>query len=401
MSLNMRSARNNKGVLMHASLSGDGTLALNEAVTQIQDCQLHDRVVLGMDDLHSLRDAVRTFRGTLIDGILQPNVRLGNGVDIQSLPDQYYPSWRIGKHRYVRKRQKAAALRAQLDVKRVEPETVPNDLIRKDGVTVEKDIEVMAETPGARSLPHAEPGARPASPSKPSQARKDGIRIQKDIELRAGTPKAKSPPHVEGDARPAIPNKPNQEDMIQRATLQLQTAESRLREKEKELQLKEEILRWKYRAWGLEQQLAEQQQVKQQHAMSSRRRKTEERHPRSLRTTRTNTPYTVTEEPQHASLPDPRLLRTRDPIPSSKPSKAVRHSKSAREDVDTSNTPPKSPRKPSTIDKLPPQSDLEISRDASPLNDFKLDEHTPPAALATLRSRIAIPGRRRRGSRSP
>jgi hypothetical protein len=396
MCLVVRNARNSKGVSIHASLFDDVTLALNGAVTQIQDCQLHDRVVLSKDDLNSLRDAVRTFRGTLIDGILQPNVRLGNGFDIQGLPNQFIPRPRSRRQEREAKRQRAVALRAQLGVKCIEPGTVPIDLIRKVGVTVKKDIELIAETQRSRSLPHAEPRARSANPSKLSQARKDGIIIQKDIKLRARTPKAKSPPRVEGNVRPAIPNKPNQEELIQRTTLELQAAERRLKEKEEELQLKEETLRRNYRAWSLEQRL-----VKQQHAMSSRPRKIEERHPRYLRTTSTNTPYTITEKPQHASFPDPWLPRTGGPIPSSKSSKAVRHSKSARDDVNTSNRPPKTPRTPSTIEELRPQSDFESSRDASPLNNFKLDEHTPPAALATLRSRIAIPGRRRRGSRPP
>jgi hypothetical protein len=483
----MRSAQDKERVSTHDSSFDSMTLVPNKAATRIQNLRIHDPVILGTDDVNRLQEALRAFRGTLIDGVLQPNVRLGNGLDLYSPPKQVATRPRSKRHAHAEGLQRATTLRAQLDVNSVEQKIVSNDLALRHRVEITKDIEIRAETPEEKSPSHVEhracpantsktrqkviqrrgapvrkdrarvkidiplgaeaPKARPAlrverrarlanpnelgqvlkdrsrihehtplgserpeakspsqverracsaNPSKPSQVRGDGIRIKKGIPLTAKASKAKSPSHVGPKARPAIPNKSNQEDIIQRATLKLQAAESRLRDKEKELQLKEETLRWKYRAWSLEKQL-----VKQQHFMSSQRRRTEERHPRSLGTPRTNMPYTATEEPQNASLSDPWLPRTGDAIPSSKSSKATRRSRSAKNDVNTPNTPPKTPRRPLTIKESPPQSDLENTRDPSPSYDFNLNEHTPPAALATLRSHLAIPGRRRRGPRPP
>jgi hypothetical protein len=351
LDLFIRSARDKEHISTHDRPFDSITLSLNEADTREIDWQFRNRLILGTNYVSKLQEALRTFRGTLIDGNLQPNVRLGNGLDVLGLP---FPVKRDRKERGGG----AFALEVQPDAERTELQTVPNDPVRDAGVRVKEDIELDAQALKARPSPHTESKAYPEFSSQEHRLREVVLNLRE-----AG---------------------------LNSREEALQKREKTLKFKEKRLKKNVETLLWKR---GTVEKMAWHR-----FGIPTRRQRLTQRHPESLGSSRADRSYTATVEPQNASFSEPWLSSTGDPIPSNQSTETVRHSRSppstsAREP----DTPPEMQPKPSTMNDLPPRPHVENTGDLFPSDEFNLNEPTPPPALATLRARHAMLGRRRRG----
>jgi hypothetical protein len=350
LDLFVRSAHDKEHISTHDRPFDSITLSLNKAGTREIDWQFRNRLILGTDYVSKLQEALRTFRGTLIDGNLQPNVRLGNGLDVLGLP---FPV------KYDRKERDggAFALEVQPDAERTELQTVPNDPVRNAGVRVKEDIELDAQAPKARPSPHTESKGYPEFSSQEHRLREVVLNLRE-----AG----------------------------------LNFREEELQKREKTLKFKEKRLRKKVTLFW--ERRTFEKVARQQFGISTRRQRLTQRHPESLGSSRADRSYTATIERQNASFSEPWLSSTGDPIPSNQSTETVRHSRSPPSaSARGPDTPPEMQPKPSTMNDSPPRPHVENTGDLFPSDEFNLNEPTPPPALAALRARTAMLGRRRRG----
>jgi hypothetical protein len=309
--LAVRSADDKERISMYDNAYSRITVGFDKTGTQPVSTRVRKQYTLGTEHKSNAEQALQTFRGTLIDGTLQPNVRLGNGLQVLSLPRHAIPRG-------------------------------PNRREKREKVALEHEA-------GSRTSlqlpPKSEREARATVPIPKKPITKKAYQ-KADSELEAEMPDNETSPDEERAIFQTVSSQPNQKARRKEIALERKAAE--LRAKEKELEHKNEILRLKYRAWRLEQKLAERDS-----AVSTRRPENARRRP------------------------------------------GVRRGY----DVDKPGEPPKARQRPSTMEESSPGPQVESTGDHFAVDEFTLDEPTPPSALANLRSRIAIPGRRTYGDR--
>jgi hypothetical protein len=344
LQLAIRNARDKDYLSMHDSPYDNVTLVLDDTGTQLVSTRVRHRVIMDTEHERTAKQALQCFRGTLIDGTLQPNVRLGNGLVLSGLPIH----------------------------------AIPRKLSRREEREKNSAFEPQS---------HEEPEAPPAVPSKLS--RRERRRIT-NSGPKVETPRIRSLPHTEREAPPVVWSEPDQQERHREVSLELKAA--RLKAKEEELRHKEEILRWKHRAWSLEQKLAKRHSPvsKRRVGFAEERAESTERRPGLQRGIK-DRPDRIKEEPSNTfltrkdSLPDPWLASTDDPFPPDE-SSALRRQPELGRGTDVSGA---KPMEDSTSGPQP-----QSSGDPFSLDSFNLDSPTPPRALADLRSRVAMPGRR-------
>ena len=255
-------------------------------------------------------EALENFRGTLIDGVLQPNVRLGNGLCLSNKPG-------ILKPRLQEKRRKwdcePGALRESVGL----PNRTPAKLLDQSGARPPRDSRL------------------PSKLDSPVPARQQHFQHREAPTARKNlSPRQHSLPPISDD-----PSSAHKQD-VERREAYVARRESDLEAKERELELRNEVSRWKRKTWLLEQKLI----------MVTGGR--------------------------------PQTLRERDQI-----------------DGNVLQDEPKNTPKFSYQQEALPSPQVENTGDEFYSDAFDLNAPSPPKALAALRSRTQLPKRRVRHSK--
>jgi hypothetical protein len=263
-----------------------------------------------------LGNALKVFRGTLVDGVLQPNVRLGNGLRVSE--DTF---------RYVKPpRRKAQAVQ------------------KRD----EQSSRIDADSERKYSSYHPRLSSLVTSDQSPDYSRR---------QTAIHAPSTRKPPAAFKDDKPIFNMK---WDLLEA--------------KERELKQKEETIRWKRKAWLLEQELAEKTGK-----LGPRSRDRSTREPRDRFTGEPRDRFTG--EPRDRFTGEPRDRFTGEP--------RERFAREPREPEHYSeNDWESTPEQPADPD---PFSDL--VDDKSTLEGFDVDDPAAPHSLARLRSLTALPSK--------
>ncbi|KAI4670319.1 uncharacterized protein J4E79_000600 [Alternaria viburni] len=208
---------------------------------------------------HRLRnsEALETFRGTLVDGVLQPNVRLGNGLRLSNKPEMLKPQ--LTAKRRARNHE-AARLRESVGL----PPKAPAKLL--DGL----DVRSLRERPLPTSSDRRKPFPRTPPRDRDLELREahlaskelELIKLQQQL-LRQTMRIQNSPPRRERHPRsqPRDDNYTNthrtRESSEARTYTESDTTAAEIEARRKALEQEEELLRYKRKAWLLEQKLAE------------------------------------------------------------------------------------------------------------------------------------------------
>jgi hypothetical protein len=302
---------------MDDSPYGRISIVLDETGTQRISESVHKQYMLHSKHEYRAMLALRSFRGTLVDGTLQPNIRLGNGLQVFGLHSHTNP----GMPKRMEKREETA----------LEHET-------NSRASLQTPPQSEREAPATVPIPKT-------SPAVPRKLSRRAKRREVVLEREAAELRVETPPRVEHATPPAVLREPDQKSRRQKLALERKAAE--LQAKEKELEQKAEILRWKYRAWDLEQKLA------RSHSAISKRRP--------------------------GSTESARLRRGFD--------------------VDRPEKPLKARRRSPKMEEWSPGCHVESTDDHFPLDEFTLGDPTPSPALANLRSRVTAPARQTLGAR--
>jgi hypothetical protein len=277
----------------------------------------------------AISKALLYFRGTFVDGILQPNVRLGKGL-------QPLNEWPMLEPRESE----------QTKTRETQVETITKKVSCSVKVPSTKPCVEQPKTQSARAKPNTQP-------MKPSRRPRDGLEAQKALE-------------------------------------ELKMREAALLAKSRELEVKEEALRWKHKMFLLEQKMAK------------------------MSVNPMDGPRTVTLRPNdRKAVSTDRRSSRRSPFPRSGMDRPNRTSMERPQPQDSSDpSPPYEQRKSDRRQSLGPKSQSGNSGDSSshisdtasepkdhddifPYNEFSVDDPTPPSALSALRSRLHQSGTRR------
>jgi hypothetical protein len=219
--------------------------------------RFNDIPQLRIDQRMRNSEALKTFRGTLIDGVLQPNVRLGNGLRLSNKPDILSPRF-IEKRRA---RDRDVRLRERVSL----PPKASAKLLDRQDMGSE-----MAQTrrPGRKPLPRTPP--RTPSRDRNLEYReaqlagreRELIRIQQQLlrqTMRLQNSSQHRERHVMSQPRDnGYPNKRRTRESTEARTYtESDTTAADIETRRKALEQEEELLRYKRKAWLLEQKLAE------------------------------------------------------------------------------------------------------------------------------------------------
>jgi hypothetical protein len=224
-----RNARDGERVTVPDEPVENVVLSLNETSTVIVSATVKDATRLNSAQRVQNSIALRTFRGTLVDGILQPNVRLGNGLKLSA--NEKLP------------RNGAASTKQSS-----QPSAPRQDASQSEGYDLKR------------------------REAKIVQRERDLLLLQQQLILQSN--------HQSGPTAP---------EAATALTPEFERRVAELEAKERELEQREELLRWKRKTWLLEQKLAR-----------VRGKSISTGHMRTVRKSHTSRP--VAEEPRHHSM---------------------------------------------------------------------------------------------------
>jgi hypothetical protein len=299
---------------------------------------------------HRLRnaEALETFRGTLIDGVLQPNVRLGNGLRLSPNPRILKPQ--LTEKRRVRNHE-AKKVRESVGL----PPRAPTKLLDRLGVSRDRPLPPKLD----RHLPLATPVPPQRAPprrdydlehreAQVAQRERELIQLQQQLLLQTmrtqhDRPRRERPSRSFPRDSTYTREHRTPQSARSRTDTEPESKAADMEAKEKALAQEEELLRYKRKAWLLEQKLA---------AQDTRRRS-----PRRERCQQGAAVDEYGAQLLYDSLPEPEVV---------------------------------------------PNPEYHRSGDEFPSNDFDLDDASPPKALEALRSRVQLPTRETmRSNRTP
>jgi hypothetical protein len=216
---------------------------------------------------HRLRNsqALETFRGTLVDGILQPNVRLGNGMRLSTKPEILKPQItekRRARNHEARRLRESAHPPSEAPVKSLHQSDMPSSRKRILPTRPERSTSPLPKTPRDLDLERRE--------AQIAKRERELIQLQQQLLLRT----THNSPGIRAEAEPDS---------------KLAIIEAR----ERALEQKEELLRYKRKTWLLEQKLA---QATARFPSRRRFRETET----DVQESDPNVPYSV--EPNHEAM---------------------------------------------------------------------------------------------------
>ncbi|KAG9189608.1 hypothetical protein G6011_06476 [Alternaria panax] len=210
---------------------------------------------------HRIRnsEALETFRGTLVDGVLQPNVRLGNGLRLSPNPEILKPQ--LIEKRLARNHE-ASRLRQSAGL----PPRAPAKLLDSLGMRSLRDRPVPPRVDISKPFPRALPRDGHLGVREAQLAQREGelIKLQQEL-LRRTMRNQSTPPREERHPRSpprdgSYANKyRTREPTEARTPTENDTTAADIEAKRKALELEEELLRYKRKAWLLEQKLAQAQ----------------------------------------------------------------------------------------------------------------------------------------------
>jgi hypothetical protein len=268
-------------------------------------------------------EAMESFRGTLIAGVLQANVRLGNGLQLLTDP-----------HLLPRKKTSHKGGRSVCSVR----SEVPSPSVTSTADSLDRvAVSAKRQRPSTSAPGHAPPVHEDTNDRRVPEY------VQRERKLRRIIEQPVPPAERSRYPRPSyIKDQAAREDQSpeagsESAITHMARRIATLEAKERDLRQREELLRWKRKAWYLEQQLAQQADE----SVSKGRRR-----PKRA----AGNPADDFDEPHNF---------------------AAHHR--------TTSEPP--------VDAM------------SPFDDMQMTEPAPPQALAKLRSRIELPTRRTLGSK--
>ncbi len=208
---------------------------------------------------HRLRnsEALETFRGTLVDGVLQPNVRLGNGLRLSNKPEILKPQ--ITEKRRARNHE-AAKLRESVGL----GPKASAKLLDRLGVRSAKE----RPSPSTVRKPKPSPRALPQDhdlelrEAQLAQRERELLKLQHQLLLQTMR-NQDSPSRRERYSRSqprddSYPNKHRTREPAEARTYtESDTIAADIEARKKALEQEEELLRYKRKAWLLEQKLAQ------------------------------------------------------------------------------------------------------------------------------------------------
>lgn len=207
---------------------------------------------------HRLRnsEALETFRGTLVDGVLQPNVRLGNGLRLSPKPEILKPQ--ITEKRRARNHE-ANRLRESVGL----PPKAPAKLLDSLGMRSLRDRPLPPRVDKPKPSPRASPRDRDLElrEAQLAQRERELIKLQQAL-LRQTMRNRSTPPRQERHPRspPRDDSYSNtyrtREPTEARTSTEHDTTTADIEARKKALEQDEELLRYKRKAWLLEQKLA-------------------------------------------------------------------------------------------------------------------------------------------------
>ncbi|KAF2691735.1 hypothetical protein K458DRAFT_381577 [Lentithecium fluviatile CBS 122367] len=228
--------------------------------------------ILGYQHRLSLVKALATFRGTLVDGVLQPNVRLGNGLTLTT-------SVKLDGH---------VATKAKLrTAENVKTGAHKHPAVRFHPVPPKRrdekpEVERRREIPGLRpnrqlSAQNNELSDREAELNR---RERELLRLQQQLLLRAVAPpreRSAPPGRYDPQEEPPTSNRPAEGPTSSHSRISdLELRERDFELRERELQHKNELLRWKHKNLVLQKRLAQQKLARARAKGLVERWKTEE-----------------------------------------------------------------------------------------------------------------------------
>ncbi|KAF2032271.1 hypothetical protein EK21DRAFT_110215 [Setomelanomma holmii] len=346
-------------------------LTLDSTATRPESASFKDIPPLNMEHRQDIRQALQNFRGTLMDGVLQPNVRLGNGLLLK--PEPYMKL--AHQQRMRRPGTKGGSLPKRREAGDESSHDIPLKLLDQLGV----------HKSGRRPSPSAvQQEVLDRREAEVAQREWDLIRLQHGLLLRSTNEHnqfqlgKETPCRIQKERSPRVASGAiGSEHGLKAAQLEA---------KERELAHREEILRWKRRTWWLEQKLQEASKQATRGRTKSPRR--------SIVAAQTR------KEPRNDPTPraggsGPNIESRGDATPFydfDLDEAAATQPRSSTEGAVTVRTREEqqelSARQGSNLG-----TDMRSTGDAFLFDDFDLDEATTPQPPRTSRSRIALPTR--------
>lgn len=210
-------------------------MKLDETGTYPVSADIRDALPLKYEYRVLIHNALNTFRGTLVDGKLQPNVLLGNGFDLSIISGILSPEV------------KAIESLPDTKAKRQKIDEFPDRPLarRSDKTTMSTSRKRSpASFPSSPRVQDEDLRRREADVTRREQ---DLIRLQLESTTQTSTNATLRLPQGD-EATPLAPG------VSLSSVFKKKAAE--LAAKERELEQREELLRWKRKAWLLEQKLA-------------------------------------------------------------------------------------------------------------------------------------------------
>lgn len=197
--------------------------------------------------------ALKTFRGTLVDGVLQPNVRVGNGLRLSNKPEILKPQItekRRARNREANKRSEGAGSLSRMPAK--SPRQL-NMLSSREGASSGRPDKALL-------LPQKSPRDLDLEWREAQVARRERKLMQLQQQLLQ-TMQAQSTQPYQGKRRNTQVQQPQeqqpQESSITSAKTKPDSKTTDIEARKQALEQQEELLRYKRKAWLLEQKLAQ------------------------------------------------------------------------------------------------------------------------------------------------
>ncbi|USP82453.1 hypothetical protein yc1106_09727 [Curvularia clavata] len=223
-------------------------LSLDPTGTRPVSARFSDALQLRYENRLRNSQALQTFRGTLVDGVLQPNVRLGNGLRLSDKPEILEPQItekRRKQNREATKRSEGAGSSSETSAKSPRQANVSS---AKKVARTERPNKAIP--PPRKSFGDLEVEKREA---QVAQRERELMRLQQQL-LRALH--AQSAQLYQGKRRNTVRQLTHEPPKIG-AKAEPDPKIADIEARERALEQKEELLRYKRKTWLLEQKLAQ------------------------------------------------------------------------------------------------------------------------------------------------
>jgi len=203
-----------------------------------------------------LAKAMVTFRGTLIDGVLQPRTRLGNGLEL---------STSVAFHAKAKKSERASSIKPKSDARVVEMANVdtsePPSTRPHTGSLKAPETTILVGRQGKAREPYTQRDRLSKREAELDRREQQLLLLQQQLQQSGALPRRRSTlrGHSASHQKPRPLDQGDDRARYAQSEVGLTTTDPRefdFATRERELHHKEEVLRWKRKAFVLEQKLA-------------------------------------------------------------------------------------------------------------------------------------------------